>query len=154
MAAAAAMAGGSVEIEIVGAGNAAAEVKSLGLPVRAPVPPGEFPALLSSADVHLVLQRGVAAGANLPSKIAPYLASGRPIIASLALETPAARLLQESGGALVVPAERPDLLAEAMVRLRDDGTLRRRLGAAGRQYAVNHLERRATLRDLEEALLG
>ena len=147
-------AGEGIEVEVVGAGNARGHVIALGLPLRPPVPAREFPALLSNADVHVVLQRGVAAGANLPSKIAPYLASGRPIVASLAGETPTANLLRASGGALVVPAERPDLLAAAMARLRDDAELRRRLGAAGRAYAVAHLDKDKALRQLERAFLG
>jgi colanic acid biosynthesis glycosyl transferase WcaI len=154
LAAAAALAGESIELDIVGAGNALEQVEALGLPTRPPVPLSEFPALLSSADVHVVLQRAVAAGANLPSKIAPYLASGRPIVASIAPDTPAARLLDESGGALIVPPERPDLLAVAMARLRDDSLLRRRLGESGRAYAVAHLDRGVCLRELEAAFLG
>ena len=147
-------AGAGIVVEVVGAGNAAGQVEALGLPTRPPVPPEDFPALLSTADVHVVIQRGVAAGANLPSKIAPYLASGRPIVASLARETPAARLLEESGGALVVPAERPDLLANAMARLRDDPELRRQLGAAGRAFAIARLDKAQALRALEAAFLG
>ncbi len=146
--------GDGIEVEVVGAGNAREHVGALGLPLRPPVSADEFPALLSNADVHIVIQRGIAAGANLPSKIAPYLASGRPIVASLDGNTPAARLLEASGGALVVPAERPDLLAEAMARLRDDATLRRRLGAAGRAYAVAHLDKDKGLHELERAFLG
>jgi len=146
--------GRGIEIDIVGAGNARDEVESLGLRLRSPVPPDEFPALLSNADVHVVLQRSVAAGANLPSKIAPYLASGRPIVASLDGDTPAARLLEASGGAILVPAERPDLLAAAMARLRDDPELRRRMGAASREYAVAHLDKEQALRRLEEAFLN
>lgn len=154
LAEAAGQAGEGIEIELVGAGNAARQVKALGLQTRPPVPLKDFPALLSSADVHVVIQRGLAAGANLPSKIAPYLASGRPIVAALARETPAARLLEESGGALVVPAERPDLLANAMARLRDDPELRRQLGAAGRAFAIARLDKAQALRALEAAFLG
>jgi len=153
LAAAAVRAGEGIVVEVVGAGNAAGQVEALGLPTRPPVPPEDFPALLSSADVHVVIQRRVAAGANLPSKIAPYLASGRPIVASLGAGTPAARLLEASGGALLVPAERPELLAAAMIRLRDDPELRQRMGAAGRAYAVAHLDKEQALRRLEEAFL-
>ena len=154
LAAAVQQVGEGIEIEVVGAGNAREHVSALGLRVRPPVPADEFPTLLSNADAHVVIQRGVAAGANLPSKIAPYLASGRPIVASLAETTPAARLLVESGAALVVPAESPKLLAEAMILLRDDHALRLRLGAAGRAYAVAHLDKQQALRRLEQAFVG
>jgi colanic acid biosynthesis glycosyl transferase WcaI len=146
--------GRGIQVEVVGAGNAADEVRALGLPVRSPVPRHELPALLASAHVQVVIQRGVVAGANLPSKIATCLASGRPVVASLSVETPAGRLLDESGGALVVPADRPDLLAHAMTRLRDDAGLRRRLGAAGRAFAVAHLDKETALPRLEQAFVG
>ena len=141
-----------VDIELVGAGNAVLEARKLGLSVRPPVEREEYSRLLASADVHLVIQRDVAAGANLPSKIASYLASGRPVVASIGLETPAAELLRASGGALLVPPEQPGLLAEAMIRLRDDPALRQELGLRGREYAVAHLDKQVALARLEAAI--
>lgn len=143
-----------VELELVGAGNAAAAASALGLRVRPPVEKEEYPRLLTSADVHIVIQRGLAAGANLPSKIASYLASGRPIVASIGLDTPAADLLRASGGAIVVAPEQPALLAEAMVRLRDDAALRHELGSRAREYAVEHLDKDAALTRLEAVIVG
>ena len=102
----------------------------------------------------VVIQRQVAANANLPSKIASYLAAGRPIVASIGLETPAAEMLRASGGALVVPPEDPVALAEAMRQLRDDVDLRHRLGANGRRYAEENLAKDRILVRLERAFLG
>ena len=122
--------------------------------VRAPVPRAEFPALLASADAHLVLQRRVSAGANLPSKIASYLASGKPVVAALDPATPAAELLRASEGAVLVAPETPSALAEAMLRLHRDAGLRAELGQRGREFAVRRLGREAALARLEEALLA
>ena len=69
-------------------------------------------------------------------------------------DTPAAWLLLPSGGALVVPPERPDLLSEATIRLRDDPQLRRTLGFAGRAYAIAHLDRERLLTRLEQVIQG
>lgn len=102
------------------------------------------------ADVQLVLQRRVSSNANLPSKIATYLASGRPIIASIDPEAPAARLLDESGGAILVPPEDPERLANAMVLLRSDTDLREALG--GLAFAVAHLDRECVLEKLEQVV--
>lgn len=148
-----------IEIELVGEGNAAGRVRALAAPiqslaVRPPVPSDEFPSLLASADVHLVLQRRVGAGANFPSKIASYLASGRPVIASVSPDTPAAATLRESGAALVVEPESPAALAEAMATLHADPELRAALGARGRQYAEERFERTRALAELELAFLG
>ena len=130
----------------------AAAVKSV--VVEPPVPRENYPRLLAEGDVHVVIQRRVSAGANLPSKIANYLASGRPIIASIAADTPAAELLRESGAAILVEPEDASALAQAMCRLRDDPGLRDELSRRGRAFAVERLGRDAALAQLEEAILG
>ena len=150
---------GGVEVEIVGEGNASATVRSLaaGVPnvrVRPPVPHADFPALLASADAHLVIQRRVGAGANFPSKIASYLASGRPIVASMSFDSPAAQLLRTSGAALLVPPEEPASLAAAIERLRREPALREQLGSRGREFALQLFDREASLRSLESAILS
>jgi colanic acid biosynthesis glycosyl transferase WcaI len=152
-------AGRDVELDIVGDGNAAAEVRRLSaqserIRVLPPVPRDEFPGLLASADAHVVVQRGVSAGANFPSKISSYLASGRPIVASIDPGTAAARLLRASGGALVVPPDSPRDLARAMRTLSGDAELRAELGRNGRRYAVEHLAKRPMLERLEQELIG
>jgi colanic acid biosynthesis glycosyl transferase WcaI len=156
---AARLAGDGVEVRIVGDGNASARVRELseGLPnvaVCEPVAEGQFPQLLAAADVHVVLQRRAVAGANLPSKIGPYLASGRPVVASLDLDTPAAELLRDSGGALLVPPEDPVRLADAMQELGRRPELRRQLADSGRSFAVEHLDRRVSLPRFEAAVVG
>jgi colanic acid biosynthesis glycosyl transferase WcaI len=148
-----------VELDIVGDGNAAEHVRRLvedmpRIHVRPPVPRGEFPALLAAAHVQLVLQRRVGAGANLPSKIGPYLASGRPVVASIDPTTPAAALLADSGGALIVPPEDPAALAHALGRLHDDRGLRTELAQRGRAYAERALGRDAALAKLEREFIG
>lgn len=150
---------GEVEIAIVGDGNAAEQVRALAadepnIRVRPPVPKADYPALLASADCHLVLQRRIASDANFPSKIASYLASGRPIIASMSHESPAAETLRASGAALLVPAEEPVQLAEAMERVHRDRDLRAELGRRGREFALETFEREQALLRLEEAIVG
>jgi colanic acid biosynthesis glycosyl transferase WcaI len=152
-------AGAGVELEIVGDGNAAAEVRRLAarsdrVRVLPPVPREQFPGLLASADAHVVVQRGVSAGANFPSKISSYLASGRPIVASIDPSTAAAALLRASGGALLVPPDSPRDLARAMRTLSIDPELRAELGRNGRRYAVDHLAKKPVLERLEHELIG
>lgn len=148
-----------VELELVGDGNAAGHLRRLvgdipRINVRPPVPEARFPALLATADVQLVLQRRVGAGANFPSKIGPYLASGRPVVASIDGTTAAAALLAESGGARIVPPDDALALAEALRGLHEDPSLRKELGARGRAYATRVLGRQAALTRLERAIVG
>lgn len=158
LAEAVALAADKVEVYVVGDGNAVDEVRRLTasvprVEVRPPVPRTQYPELLGSAGAQLVIQRRVSAGANLPSKIASYLASGRPIIASIGMDTAAAELLRASGAAVLVEPEDPAALAEAFRRLAADAQLRRRLGTAGRAYAVRELGREAALTRLERVIL-
>lgn len=146
-----------VSLEIVGSGNAARQVFELAgstARVRPPVSRAEYPSLLASADAHVVVQRRAASGANLPSKIASYLASGRPIVASIDVNTPAAELLRESGAALIVEPEHPAALAAAMTRLRDDPSLRLELGRRARAFAEARLSRDAAMTLLENEVIG
>jgi colanic acid biosynthesis glycosyl transferase WcaI len=148
-----------VDVEIVGAGNAADDVRVLAssapnVTVRAPVERSSYSDLLGSADAHIVLQRRISAGANLPSKIATSLASGRPIIGSLDLQTPAAELLRRSGGAILVEPEVPAALAAAMRELASDPERRADMGRQGRAFAERHLAKEPALRKLEAAIVG
>jgi colanic acid biosynthesis glycosyl transferase WcaI len=148
-----------VELELVGEGNAADHIRRLvkDMPrvhVRPPVSHAEFPALLAASNIQLVLQRRIGAGANLPSKIGPYLASGRAVVASIDPMTAAAALLEESGGALIVPPEDPVALAQALRRLHHDRRLRDDLARRGRAYAVHVLGRDAALVRLEREFIG
>jgi colanic acid biosynthesis glycosyl transferase WcaI len=156
---AARLGGDEVELQIVGAGNAAETVRELAatapnVTVGGPVAAAVYPELLASADVQVVIQRRIAAGANLPSKIATAFASGRPILASLASDTPAAELLRRSGGAVLVEPESSSALAEAMTRLARDVRLRIELGVRGRRYAELNLAKEPALRRLEAAIVG
>jgi colanic acid biosynthesis glycosyl transferase WcaI len=151
--------GEALRIEVVGSGNAAEDVRRLAesvpnVTVREPVSRSDYPVLLGSADAHLVIQRRISAGANLPSKIASYMASGRPIVASIDSRTAAAELLRKSGGAILVEPESPFALAEAMGDLARDPKQRRELGRNGREFAERHLAKEPALARLEAAIFG
>jgi colanic acid biosynthesis glycosyl transferase WcaI len=156
---AAELVGPAIEVEIVGGGNAAERVRrraerAPNVRVRNAVAMGEFPSLLASAHALVLIQRGESAGVNFPSKTGPYLASGRPVVASLAETTPAADVLRASGGALLVRPDDAAALAAAMKRLHDEPALRVELGRRGRRYAVGVLSSDLLLPRLEQAFLG
>jgi len=75
---------------------------------------------------------------TLPSKIQAYLATGRPIAAGIAGE--AARLLAESGAAIVAPPGDPGALAKAIAALADTpADALRCMGQKGRTYYQRNL---------------
>ncbi|MDQ7088879.1 MAG: glycosyltransferase family 4 protein [Acidobacteriota bacterium] len=77
----------------------------------------------------------------LANKLFDYLAAGRPVIVAAAGEM--ADLVEEARCGFVVPPEKPEALAEAMVRMAalDEGE-RRAMGAAGRRYILERYQRR------------
>jgi len=108
---------------------------------------GEF---LSMADIHLLPQRADAADLVMPSKLSGMLASARPVIACANVGTEVANIVQQCG--LLTPPEDPESFYTALVTLISDGNLRRTLGLAGLEYALNYLSQEQILKSFEEKL--
>ena len=120
---------------------------------RPGVPREQVPALYRSADVCLVpLRRVPLFRAFIPSKMFEILACGRPIVASV--EGEAARILEESGAALVVPPEDATLLAESICRLRVDVALRETLTRRGPPFVAERYDRSELAAHYLEVLSG
>ncbi len=108
--------------------------------------------LLNTADIHLLPQRGDAADLVMPSKLTGMLASGRPVLATVAKGTQVATAL-EGCGTVVEPGDAAALLA-AVERLADDVELRCAMGRAARAYAVEHMGRERVLERFEAELVA
>ena len=117
------------------------------------VPLPELPALLSAADVHLVIQKAEAADLVMPSKLTNIMAAGRASVATAPSGTELAEVLTSTGAGIVVRPGDVGALAQAIIRLADDPGLRGALGAAARRYAEEHLDRDTVLGRLEAELL-
>ncbi len=101
--------------------------------------PGKFPiesmpGLMQKASVLLVsLTDKPIFSLTIPNKVQAYMASGKPIIASLNGE--GARVVVESGAGRAVPAENGKALAEAVLELYEmDPIERELLGENGKKY--------------------
>ncbi len=105
---------------------------NLHLPGRFPIE--TMPALMQKAGALLVsLADEPIFAATVPNKVQAYMASGRPILASLNGE--GARLIQEANAGLTSPAGDGRALAEAVLRLYGmTETERAALGANGQRY--------------------
>lgn len=113
-------------------------------------PPDLLNELLNLADIHLLPQRADVADAVLPSKLTGMLASGRPIVATAAPESQLAAIVAQAG--IVVPPGDARAFVSALVRLEHDTAERQRLGAKGRAYALENLDRTAILQRFEREL--
>lgn len=106
-------------------------------------PLSKLNALLGSADIHVLPQRADAADLVMPSKLTGMLASGRAIIGTAAADTQLGRVLQQVG--VRVDAGNSQALAQAIKTLAADGAQRDALGAAGRVFAEQTLDKHAIL---------
>jgi len=110
----------------------------------------EIPALLASADICLVPLRDLPLfSAFIPSKMFEFLAAGRAVVGALAGE--AAQILREAG-ALVVPPEDSDALADAIKSLAADPERRQAMGRQGRRYVEKYFDRETLARQYRKLL--
>ena len=111
---------------------------NLHLPGRYPV--SAMPGLMQKAGALLVsLSAEPIFAATVPNKVQAYLASGRPILASLNGE--GARLVSEAGAGLATPAGDAKALAAAVLKLfQMSPAERERMGANGRRYFEEHFD--------------
>lgn len=102
------------------------------------LPLSEMPNWFSSADALLLtLADEPILHLTVPSKVQAYLASGRPIVASIGGES--AQLIEEAGAGLVVAPGDPAALAAAIARCAAmPADERYRYGASGRAYFQKH----------------
>ncbi|GLZ85870.1 glycosyltransferase WbuB [Metapseudomonas resinovorans] len=115
-------------------------------------PPAEMPQFFSRAAGLLVtLKADEIFSYTIPSKVQAYLASGRPIIASLDGE--GARIIEEAGAGFSCRAEDAEGMSRCIERLyRMPFTERERLGRAGREYFLEHFEMNRQCQRLGEIL--
>jgi len=114
------------------------------------VPPDDVPGLLEAADICLVPLRDVPLFATfIPSKIFEYLAAAKPVIGSVAGE--AAQILREAG-AIVVPPEDSQALADAIGELAASPARRAAMGRQGRAYVARFFDRAELAREYRKLL--
>ena len=118
------------------------------------VPQETVPHLLARADIQLVsLASNPFLAHTTPSKIPSLLASEVPIIAQL--EGDGARLLGESGAAVVVPPGDAQALAQAIESVADAGSAKRaEMGCSGRRFYEEHLSVEAAATKITGAIRG
>jgi colanic acid biosynthesis glycosyl transferase WcaI len=89
---------------------------------------------LSSADIHVVgLARGLS-GFVVPSRLYGILAVGRPVIVAAESDSETALLVEREGCGVVIPPERPDLLAAAIRQAAGGVFDLAEMGQRGRAY--------------------
>jgi glycosyltransferase involved in cell wall biosynthesis len=102
-------------------------------------PRGKYEAMLRAADALLLNQRPSVADMSLPSKLASYFASARPVVAAVAADSEAAETVRLAGAGIVVPPGKPAALVEAVSSLRSNPEAANELGRRGGAFAEKYL---------------
>jgi glycosyltransferase involved in cell wall biosynthesis len=112
-------------------------------------PAHAMPRFFSLADVLLVtLKRDPIFALTVPSKVQSYLACGKPVIA--ALDGEGARVINEAGCGITVPAGDGDALAAAALEMYQlPKPVLEKMGQLSREYFERHFERNALLERLD-----
>lgn len=111
----------------------------------------EIPSILARADLCFAAVRPEPYPQKVVSvKVFEYLACEKPVVGALSGES--ARVLEESGGGIVVPPGDARSTAEAILTLYRDPELRASMGRAGRRYVEENYSRSAWAARLEARL--
>lgn len=101
-------------------------------------PKNVYPDILASSDVCLVTLRKDKLTPVVPGKLIRIMSSGRPVIASVPLTGDTRKIVEEANCGLVVDADHPLFLAEAILKLRNNKNLIEEFGKNGRKYVENN----------------
>jgi colanic acid biosynthesis glycosyl transferase WcaI len=115
-------------------------------------PHERLPEVLGSADVLVALLEPEAGAFSVPSKILTYLCAARPLLVSVPADNLAVRVVERSGGGVVVGPGDTSALLGAAERLLADEELRAELGTRGRAYAETTFDVDSVASRFEEVL--
>lgn len=117
------------------------------------VTPDQVAEKQGTADVLvLCLKRGVAKTAT-PSKLTAYMLSGRPIVASVDLDSDCANIIRKAGCGLVVEPDNETVLCNAIKELGQKSVEElNEMGKAAFDYAVAHLSKERNLSILKNLI--
>jgi colanic acid biosynthesis glycosyl transferase WcaI len=106
--------------------------------------------MYGSANLLLLNQAAAVEDAVIPSKLLTYMGAGRAIVAAVSEKSEAARQIHRANCGVVVPPENPKALVAAVLLLRKDAGLRRKLGANARAFAETYFTRMGVLRQYDD----
>jgi colanic acid biosynthesis glycosyl transferase WcaI len=137
-----------IVIMIVGDGVRRQEIESLIqtrelnniilLPYR---PLSHMPDVYATGDIGLVPLNAGTAKTTLPSKLYSIMASGRPVLAAVDIDSDITQMVQELACGVAVPPDDADALEAAIRRAYAEQDLFRKFGENGRRYAVENYAR-------------
>ncbi|RLE23393.1 MAG: glycosyltransferase WbuB [Actinobacteria bacterium] len=100
------------------------------------IEPERLSELLATGDLHVVPLKAGLGRVSVPSKTYSIMAAGRPVLASIDVDTAVPRILEESGGGVSVDPDDPAVFVDALLRMLDDLDGLEQMGDRGRTWVV------------------
>jgi Glycosyl transferases group 1. len=102
----------------------------------------------------LCLKKGIAKTAT-PSKLTSYMLSGRPIIASVDLDSDCANIIRDVGCGIVVEPDNTDVLSSAIQSISGMSVHQKNeMGKAAFEYAKQKLSKKSNLKLITDLIIG
>lgn len=120
--------------------SAGTEDRVLMLPLQ---PEAELAGMFAAADLLLLSQLRSVKDTVIPSKLLMYMAAGRAILAAVNPESQAAAIVRDAQGGIIVPAEDPHSMAEAVRGAILNRSAIEIMAKRNRAYAERHFDRAA-----------
>jgi colanic acid biosynthesis glycosyl transferase WcaI len=117
-----------------------------------PQPRERLPEVLASCDVGLVTMKRGVANDLVPSKLYGIMAAGRPVLASVELDSEVARVLRAHRCGVLVDAENPAALASSIREMLNNPDELGEMGEAGRASCSSFYSRTACAAQYESVL--
>lgn len=106
----------------------------------------------ATGDVGLVTLLPTTGESSIPSKMHGYTAAARPVIASVAADTPTAAMVRAGRFGMVCPPQDAQALADAIGQLADDRAKAEQMGCCAREYFLREFGREKCVREAERIL--
>lgn len=149
----------NAELQIYGGGNRTEQCKALAKELGLlnvsfdMVSRDRVPEVQGNADVLVLALPKGNGELCLPSKITSYMLSGKPILASVDLDSATHRYLLEAKCGIAVESDNENALAEAFEKLyKSDREQLTEMGRSGKNYANNHLTKKVNLKMVVDAI--
>lgn len=149
----------NAELRIMGGGSAKEDSVSLAKNLKldnvffGEVPNGKVAEVQSEADILILALKSGTGKLGLPSKLVSYMQSGKPVIASLELDSATAHIIEEAKCGRCVEEDNVEKLSELikeMLLLPADELLQ--MGRNSRQYATLHLTKKSNLQRIVDKI--